>query len=387
MNPHHSRPTLQLLILPLQHIGRAHPLLMRLRQHINTQDFFAAFFQQPRHPGRFLLQLCNGHGQRRLGRRARGRFRDSLHQLQHHRTLLPPAQRQRVAHKMHLAALPHCALKMPLDGLHHPGVIVAHHIANAAQSALLQLAEDRAPTGFRLTLGHPAAQYFAITRRADPDSHQHALTDHLSAPPHLFVARVEDQVRIRFGERTHAPLGDLRIQCGGQRRYLALADLQPAQRLGNGAHLARRNALDIHLHQGQNKGFFAALVALEQLRLKLAIAVLGNHQLKLAHPRLQGARLVAVAPTAPLAVALVRLGAQETGHLGFQNLLHRALNQLPKKVFAANAALPSRQNLNTLSIASHLSHPPWKCRLGKQHPKESNRWLAHAHQSDASTEL
>jgi predicted neuraminidase len=38
--------------------------------------------------------------------------------------------------------------------------------------------------------------------------------------------------------------------------------------------------------------------------------------------------------------------------------------------------LPSRQNLNTLSLASHFGSPPDECRLGKQHPKESTAWLA-----------
>ena len=38
---------------------------------------------------------------------------------------------------------------------------------------------------------------------------------------------------------------------------------------------------------------------------------------------------------APLAVAFVALGTQKAGHLGFQNLLHRALDQLAKKILAA----------------------------------------------------
>src|SRR5450631_709622 len=91
-----------------------------------------------------------------------------------------------------------------------------------------------------------------------------------------------------------------------------------------------------------------------QVSLKLPVAVLGDHQFQLAHPRLQSARLVAVAPAAPHFVALVALGAKKTGHLSFKNLLHRALNQIAEKIFPAQALLPSRHNLNTLSLASHL---------------------------------
>jgi hypothetical protein len=92
------------------------------------------------------------------------------------------------------------------------------------------------------------------------------------------------------------------------------------------------------------------------------------------------------ARASPPAVALVRLRAKKTRRLGFQNLLNRALHQAAQKVLVPKSSLPSRRNIRTLSLASHLS-PPWKCRLGKQHPKESNRWLARARQSDASTEL
>ena len=97
------------------------------------------------------------------------------------------------------------------------------------------------------------------------------------------------------------------------------------------------------------------MIALEQFGLKLAVAVLGNHQLQLTHPRLQGARLETVAPAAPNIVALVALGAEKAGHLRFQNLLHGALNQIAEKVLPAETILPSRYNPNTLFLASHLS--------------------------------
>src|ERR1019366_9958723 len=143
---------------------------------------------------------------------------------------------------------------------------------------------------------------------------------------------------------------------------------------------------NVHLQKRQHKRLFAALIALEQLRLKLPVAVLGHHQLQLPHPRLQRARLQTVAPAAPNIVALVALGAKKAGHLSLQNLLHGALYQLAEKVLPAETILPSRYNPNTLFLASHLS-PPCECRSGKQHPKESTRWLADDRHSAASTEL
>jgi hypothetical protein len=90
--------------------------------------------------------------------------------------------------------------------------------------------------------------------------------------------------------------------------------------------------LRVHI---QNKCLFAALVAIEQLGLELAIAVFGGQQFLFTHPRLQGARLLAVAPTAPLSAALVVLGTKKTGHLSFQNMLHRALNQFAEEILSA----------------------------------------------------
>src|ERR1035438_4694303 len=154
------------------------------------------------------------------------------------------------------------------------------------------------------------------------------------------------------------PLGDLRIQLLRQRRYLALAHLQTAQSLGDRAYLARRHALHIHLQHRQNQGLLAALVTLEQLGLKLPVAVLRNRQLQLAHPRLQRPRLVPVAPATPIPGALVAASAKKTRHLRFQNLLHCALYQPAKKILPAQPVLPSLHNLNTLSLASHLRRPP-----------------------------
>src|ERR1019366_6706338 len=254
--------------------------------------------------------------------------------------------------------------------------------------ALLQLAKHRAPTRFRLRVRNPCAQHLAIARRADAHRHQHALTHHCAAAPHLLVARVDDQVRILFRQRTLAPLGDLGVQLRGQRRHLALAYLQPAQRLGNGAHLARRNALDVHLQHGQHQRLLAALIALEQLGLELAVAVLGDHELQFAHPRLQRARLVAVAPAPPLRVAFVVIGPEKTRHLGFQHLLRHPLHHAPKKILASHPVLPAVQNLSILSLASHLCLPPCECRCANNILRSRRKWLAPcARPYSASTEL
>ncbi len=146
-NSHHARAPFQFLVLAFQHVGRAHALAMLLRQCVDGQHLFAVLFQEPRHFGRLGLELHHGRGQRRFSQLACGRFGDCFEQPRHQGPLLLAAQSERVAQKVHLAALPRHALKMPLDGPHHPLMIVAHHITDAAQSVLFQLTEDRAPTG------------------------------------------------------------------------------------------------------------------------------------------------------------------------------------------------------------------------------------------------
>src|ERR1035437_1575528 len=224
----------------------------------------------------------------------------------------------------------------------------------------------------------PAKGNFEEEVPADPHDHQHALAHHRAAPPNLLIPSVDDQLRILLIERPSPPRGDLRIQLLRQRRYLALAHLQTAQSLGDRAYLARRHALHIHLQHRQNQGLLAALVALEQLGLKLPVAVLRNRQLQLAHPRLQRPRLVPVAPASPIPGALVAASAKKTRHLRFQNLLHRALYQPAKKILPAQPVLPSLHNLNTLSLASHLRRPPWECRLLNNILRNRPKWLANS---------
>ena len=99
------------------------------------------FLQQPHYLRRALVQLRHHLADRLQRRLPCLRFRDVLQQPHHQRLVPRGAQAERVAQKMHLAALPHRALKMPLHRAHQTLVIVRNHVAHAAQSALLQLCE------------------------------------------------------------------------------------------------------------------------------------------------------------------------------------------------------------------------------------------------------
>lgn len=127
---------------------------MHLRQSIHSESLLTALLQLPR---------------------------DLVASLYDPRRLRPAS----AAREMHLAALPHRTLKATFYGIHHACLIVAHCITHPAASVLLQLADDRASSGFRLALGIPAVQHFVIARYADPDSLQNTLTYRRVTPSHL----------------------------------------------------------------------------------------------------------------------------------------------------------------------------------------------------------
>jgi hypothetical protein len=58
-------------------------------------------------------------------------------------------------------------------------------------------------------------------------------------------------------------------------------------------------------------------------------------------------------------------------------LLRRVLDQPTEKILSAQSRLPSRHNLNTLSLASHLLRPPCECRLLNNILRNRRRWLAY----------
>src|SRR5690606_22417928 len=81
-----------------------------------------------------------------------------------------------------------------------------------------------------------------------------------------------------------------------------------------------------------NQRLLTTLVALEDARLKAALAVLRYSQLQLAHSRLEGPWLMTVAPSAPLAAALEAGCTNELVELRLDRLLHEPLHHRPQQV-------------------------------------------------------
>ena len=115
---------------------------------------------------------------------------------------------------------------------------------------------------------------------------------------HLLVPGVQHQIR-HLVQWTVAPAFELLIQKSCRPAHIGAADVQPAQLPGDLLHPPRRDAVDVHLGDGQRQRPLATQAALEGLRVE-RLAVVG-----LAHLRDAEAKL---AQTAADRLVLVAVG-------------------------------------------------------------------------------
>src|SRR5690606_31772405 len=114
----------------------------------------------------------------------------------------------------------------------------------------------------------------------------------------------------------------------------------------------------VHLNHRCDQCLLAALVALEDARLETALAVLRDPQHQLAHPRLEGSRLVTVTPPAPLSAALVSIGADELIELTLDGFLDQPLHHGPQQVLGGSGpALSATRGKISVREKGHRRSP------------------------------
>src|SRR5688572_12632148 len=130
----------------------------------------------------------------------------------------------------------------------------------------------------------------------DAHGDQHRAVDDASAVTDLFVASVENQV-MEAPQRTSAPGLELLVEQLRGSRHLGRADVQAAELLGDLHDPASRDALDVHLGDGELQRALGAHATLEGLRVE-AFAFdapdLRDREIELAHPGLDPLGLEAV---------------------------------------------------------------------------------------------
>ena len=163
-------------------------------------------------------------------------------------------------------------------------MVVTDDQLHAAQAALAQTGEEVAPGGIALARSGLDAEHAAVTLVVDADRDQDGLGADHAALAHALVASIADEVGIGLLEAARGELREALIEGGVDAADRRGREGVAAELLGDRLHLARRDALHVHLRERSDEGFLAARVALEELRRETALTVAGHAQLELADP-------------------------------------------------------------------------------------------------------
>jgi hypothetical protein len=130
-----------------------------------------------------------------------------------------------------------------------PGMAVADDPPHAMKPMGLEAGEELPPgdLGLRERDAHPEDRAAAFG--VDADGHEHCTREDRAAVADLLGAGIPDQVR-HLAEGPVLPCLQLGIEGGGGPADLGTADLQAAELLGDGGHLAGRDPVNIPLGHG-----------------------------------------------------------------------------------------------------------------------------------------
>lgn len=156
---------------------------------------------------------------------------------------------ERVAQKVDVAALPSGLREDFGDGAFEAGMVIGNSEAHTTQAALLEADDELAPTRGAFATGKLHAEDAAAALPVDADCHEHSAGADDAILAHLFIAGIENEIRILPFEPLVGELLQLRVH-----RLVEITDgagtkLMPAKLLADGLNFARRNTLHIHLQK------------------------------------------------------------------------------------------------------------------------------------------
>lgn len=157
--------------------------------------------------------------------------------------MLPADLPEGVPGDVNLATLPGCALEVPADGVHQAAVIVAGHQPHAAQATVLEAPEELVVCRFALRVSHLDRQQLPEAVLPHTLDDQHALTDDLTAPAHVLVTSVDDEIGVGDVQRPLPPRRQVAVQTADEAADGALAETRAAQDLGDVPDLPGAHAL------------------------------------------------------------------------------------------------------------------------------------------------
>lgn len=130
-----------------------------------------------------------------------------------------------VAHEMHPAPLPGCALKHSPDRFLQPGAGIRHDQLHPVKATHLQRAEERGPEPFVFGFSDVETEDFPPPIRSYPDGDDDRLRDDPVIDTGFAVGRIKEHVRVVQGRQGPVPeLRHLRIRARADPGHLGLRD-------------------------------------------------------------------------------------------------------------------------------------------------------------------
>ncbi|GAB4436982.1 MAG: hypothetical protein OHK0026_02180 [Rhodocyclaceae bacterium] len=216
-------------------------------------------------------------------------------------------------------------------------MIVGDDQLDTREAAPDQAVEESAPMDLGLGQGDRHTEYAAPAVLGDADGDQHGAIDQLAGLTHPLVAGVEEQVR-SFVERPFAPGGQPGVELLGGTADLGRGDrhFRPQELDEDVAHLASRDALHVHLGQGEVERLLGARALLQGARVEAAAAHLRYVEGLFAQAGHDGLWLEAVGIVGALRRAFMRSGIEKVGALDLAGLVDQDAQRLAGAVQAVS---------------------------------------------------
>lgn len=126
---------------------------------------------------------------------------------------------EKVAHQMHLAALPGRVVEVPGDGFREPSMLIRDHVRDALESARLEPAEGFVPGGKAFGIPDPDAQNLPESVAAHPGHDQRCAHHHAIGFPALDEQGINQDERVVPFQAPFVESPNPRIQPDAQRAH------------------------------------------------------------------------------------------------------------------------------------------------------------------------
>ena len=243
---------------------------------------------------------------------------------------------------------------------------IADDEGEAVKPSGLKRGQEVAPVNLGLAEGGADAENGAFPIGADPDGDEDGAVQELAALSDFFVSGVQDHVGTA-SQRAITPGLEFGIEFGGSGADLGGTDGMATEFLDDFGNFAGRDALDIHLGQGEHEGSFAADAFFQSAGIKVhTIAHLGNAELDGADTGGEGFGFEPVGAAQAAIAPFVGTGLEDCTAL----LHHGLINEEAQALGKAGRALRGQQLQNgvqkiRINVVGHvcvfvgcvLSHP------------------------------